>query len=335
MEKLPLVSIIVPTYNNEDTIESSLISLIKQNYSKKEITVVHDEGSVDNTKQILLKMTESFPKLIRIIFTGHVGRSQARNIGWKNCAGEIFFFADADDIYHQDYLDKAVACLLSDSKFGGVTVTGASLKFESTFVTECIEVYSKIRRKLTDGGKITPDWAWVYRRDAVESVGGFDERLNQAEDKDLYLRVKKAGYSFGIVTGINWRHTRKGNIRSYTKKSYLAGKRRILFVLKHRRIGEFFKDVVFFWILCGALLASIFFTQLFYLVLVGIAAVLGYNLVVTLKVGWNVVSNKKYLVYYPFLRALTYFASAVGHTHGFLLVCFEKITGKRIDWSRV
>ena len=335
MEKLPLVSIVVPTYNNEDTIESSLISLIKQNYPRKEITVVYDEGSVDNTKRILLKMVRDFPKLIRIIFTGHVGRSQARNIGWKDSAGEIFFFADADDVYNQDYLDKAVACLLSDSKFGGVSVTGASLKLESTFVTECIEVYSKIRRKLTDEGKITPDWAWVYQRDAVESVGGFDERLNQAEDKDLYLRVKKAGYSFGIVTGVNWRHTRKGNVQSYTKKRYLAGKRRVLFVLKYRRVREFFKDAVMFWILCVAFLASIFFTQLSYLVLIGIAAVLGYNLFVTLKVGWNVVSNKKYLFYYPFFKALTYLTSAIGYTHGFLLVCFEKITGKRIDWSRV
>jgi glycosyltransferase involved in cell wall biosynthesis len=335
MENLPRVSIIVPTYNSEDTIETSLISLIKQNYSKKEITVVHDEGSVDNTKQVLMKTAKDFPQLIHIIFTGHVGRSQARNIGWKNSTGEILFFADADDVYNEDYLDKAVACLLSDSSFGGVTVTGASLKFESTFATECIEVYSRIHRKLTDGGKIAPDWAWVYRRDAVESAGGFDERLNQAEDKDLYLRVKKAGYSFGIVPGINWRHTRKGNMQSFTKKSYLAGKRRIMFMLKHNRVGEFFKDVILFWILCGALLASIFFTQLFYLILIGIAVVLGYNLFVTLKVGWNVVRNKKYLFYYPLFKTLTYFASAIGHTHGFLLVCFEKITGRRIDWSRV
>jgi len=91
MDRNLVVSIVVPTYNNEDTIEKSLFSLTRQSYPRKEIIVVHDEGSTDKTKQILLRMVIDFPKLIRIIFTSHVGRSQARNIGWKNSTGNRFW----------------------------------------------------------------------------------------------------------------------------------------------------------------------------------------------------------------------------------------------------
>jgi len=334
MEK-PLVSIIMPAYNNEDTIERSLLSLVNQTYPKKEIIIVYDEGTSDNTKQVLMNFSKEFPKLIRVISTEHVGRSKARNLGCKNARGEIFFFADADDIYNEDYLEKAVKCLLSNSNFGGVTVTGASLKLESTFVTNCIEVYSKITRKLTDEGKITPEWAWVYRREAVERVGGFDERLNQAEDKDLYLRVKEAGYSFGFVKGINWWHTRRGSLASYLKKCYAAGKRRTLYVMKYRKIRAFFSSTLLFWVMCALILLSPISITFPCLTLTGISAFILYNLITTIKVGWNLVERKKYLFLYPLFKFLTYVATGLGYTHGFFLVLFEKISDRKIDWSLV
>jgi len=333
--KLPLVSIVVPTYNNEDTIETTLLSLTKQTHPAKEIIVVYDEGSTDNTKQILIKTSHNFPQLIRVISTSHIGRSAARNLGWKKSNGEILFFADADDIYNEDYLEKAVECLQSNLQFGGVTVTGAYLKLESTFVTECMDVHGKIQRKLFNKGKIKLDWAWVYTRETIEKVGGFDEKLSQAEDKDLYLRVKKAGYSLGIVTGVNWYHTRRGSLQVYIKNSYIGGKRRILFVLKHRKWINLFKGMISFWILLLAFLTSIFFIQLFYVLCLGIVAVLAYKLLVTLKLGWDCVQKKRYLFLFPLFGVIEYLATAIGYTHGITVVCFEKLTGQKIVWSKI
>ena len=334
MKRSPLVSIIVPAYNNEDTLEDCLLSLIKQTHPVKEIIVIYDEGSTDNTGFILSKMMEDFP-LIQFISTSHVSRSEARNLGWKNSAGEILFFADADDMYNEDYLDKAVSCLLSNPRFGGVTVTGASYTERSTFTAKCMEVYSKIKRRLVDEGKFTHSWAWVYRREAIEAVGGFDERLNQAEDKDLYLRVKEKGYLIDLVKGVNWFHRRRVNFFEYTKMCYLGGKRRTLFVLKHKTMNEFIKSVAAFWIVCLALIASIRVPFLIFLVLSGIVLLLAYKLFITLKLGWDRVERKKYLFIFPFFNTFTYIATAIGYTHGFMMVCLEKLTGRRIDWSRV
>lgn len=335
MSASPLVSIIVPAYNNGDIIERSMLSLVNQKYPKKEIIVVYDEGTSDNTKQVLSNIKDKFPHLIRVISTKHMGRSKARNFGWKSAQGDIFFFADADDIYNEEYLNKAVECLLSDPDFGGVTVTGASLKLESSLVTNCIEVYSLIVRRLTDEGKIKPKWAWVYRRDAIEKVEGFDERLSQAEDKDLYMRVKEAKYSFGFVGGVNWWHTRRGKLVPYLKKCYLAGKRRTLNLMKYRDVHAFCFSVLLFWTMCTLLLLSPLFTMFLYLALTGILAFILYNLVATARIGWSVVPNKRYILLYPFFSFLTYITMGFGYTHGFVLVLMEKLSGRYVDWSRI
>jgi len=325
--KSPSTSIIVPTYNNEDTIEACLRSLIRQTYPIEEIIVVND-GSTDKTEQILAKMAENFSPLIRVISTIHVGRSKARNLGWKNAVGNIFFFGEADAVYNEDYLEKAVKCLSADPAIGGVTLTGAPLKVESTFVTECIEVQNEIRRKLIDEGKITPSWAWVYRREAIDAVGGFDDILSQGEDRDLFIRVKKAGYSFGLVRGVNWYHRRAGGLLAYVRRCFLGGERRILYVLKNRDIGELLKSVVLPWVFLVLLIYAIFLHWL-YLILIAVSLLmlfLIYKWVSTLKVGWKSVGNKKYLFLLPIFNMLTYLATAIGYNYGAMRVCLRKLT---------
>ncbi|UCB60401.1 MAG: hypothetical protein JSW72_09935, partial [Candidatus Bathyarchaeota archaeon] len=184
-------------------------------------------------------------------------------------------------------------------------------------------------------GALSHGWAWVYWKDAFESVGGFDEHLNQAEDKDLYLRVKRAGYTFGVVTGINWHHGRQGNLPTYLKKRYLAGRRRVLFLLKHDRKFQLLRNVAAFIGFSSGIVLSVFFPIMLLVVVIGIAAMLGYSLFITVQAGWKIVQRKKYLLLYPFLKALTFFAFSFGHVHGTALVLYEKITGRHIDWSRI
>jgi hypothetical protein len=109
----------------------------------------------------------------------------------------------------------------------------------------------------------------------------------------------------------------------------------MLFVIKHRIKKDFIKNFILFWTLIVGLLSSIIVIQLFYLILIGIIILLGYELIFTLTTGWQVVPKKKYLFYFPFFKILNYFASAIGYTHGFLLICLEKLGVKKIDWSRV
>lgn len=58
---------------------------------------------------------------------------------------EVLFFADADDVYHEDYVQKAISAFGSDPKMGGVCLTGASLANKVSLVSGYLEVYSKIQ----------------------------------------------------------------------------------------------------------------------------------------------------------------------------------------------
>lgn len=323
MKKPPLASIVVPTYNNEDTIEACLRTLIKQSYPVKEIIVVND-GSTDRTLEVLSAIANEHPS-ISVISVEHGGRSKARNIGVKHANGEIIFFGEGDAIYKRDYLEKAVALMVANSKMGGVCVTGSVWKVRSTFVTECIAVESTIKQNLFKEEKLKPFYAWVYSKEAIEVIGGFDERLSQAEDKDVFLRVKNAGYSIGLVTGINWRHRRGQDTWTYLKRCYIGEKARILYILKHQRVTELLKNAGLIWLLVLTLLFAIFSPLPLYAILFVASVFMMYKLLSTLKTGWNYVKKKRYLFLLPVFSAMRYTVAAVGCTHGLMSIIFKKL----------
>ncbi len=331
MGKLPLASIIVPVYNDEDTIEVCLRTLVRQTYPVKEIIVVND-GSTDSTASVLSKMAQDYPAL-HIIHTRHGGITKARNIGIKHTRGEVVFFGEGDAIYNKNYMTKAVESLMSNPRMGGVCLTGAPWVVRSTLVTECIDVENRIKHRLLEEGKMQPYYAWIFRREAVEAAGGFDERLSQAEDKDIFLRVKKAGYSIGIVPGVNWRHRRDQDVWTYMRRNYVGGKTRILYLLKHRKVREFIQSVGWFWLLILAIPSVLIFPPFSYAILLALVLPMIYKLIFTLIFGWNLVSRKRYLFLNPLLSAIRYVSTAVGYTYGLIIVFFKKLAKKTVDWS--
>lgn len=91
----PLISVIIPTYNRENTITRSIDSVLNQNYENIELIIV-DDRSDDNTKDIIEKYTDSRIKYIYNDTDKH-GAGAARNIGIMAAAGELIAFNDSDD----------------------------------------------------------------------------------------------------------------------------------------------------------------------------------------------------------------------------------------------
>lgn len=95
-----MVSIIICTYNMVATLEKCITSCTKQQYKDIEILVI-DDGSTDNTKGLVAKLTETDTR-IRYVYQEHQGQSVAMNNGISQSKGEYIFFLDADD-YIYDY----------------------------------------------------------------------------------------------------------------------------------------------------------------------------------------------------------------------------------------
>ena len=114
---LPLVSVIVPVFNNGRFIGPALESLFRQTYpeERREIIVV-DDGSTDNTPEVLKKYGQD----IFHIRQEHKGIAGARNAGISYARGEFITFLDSDDLWHEERLQKVVGRFMENPRAGMV-----------------------------------------------------------------------------------------------------------------------------------------------------------------------------------------------------------------------
>ena len=91
---MPKISIIVPAYNCEGTIEKCILSVINQSFLDWELILI-DDGSIDNTREICRRYADSIK--IFLYSQQNSGVSSARNFGIKKATGEYLLFVDSDD----------------------------------------------------------------------------------------------------------------------------------------------------------------------------------------------------------------------------------------------
>jgi len=326
-DETPLVSIILATYNNEETIVPCLSSLVNQDYSPKQIIVIND-GSTDRTGEFI----KNFQGIELITSKYPSGWASARNRGLSRSNGQVIFFAEGDAIYHTDYVSKAVECMKEDEKIGGVQVMGSPWKIRSTIVTESIEIENNLQYKRISEGKIKPFYSWIFRKSALDSIRGFDETLKQGEDKDIFLRIKQEGFSIGLVPGKHWGHRRNEGIFSFSKKSILRGKTRILFLFKHKKVKETIRNIAPFWTSLFFLIYSFVNPSIFFSVL--LLSILVFTILTarSLILYWSCASQKRYLIMLPFFKINRHIMFAIGYTWGIIKYMYGKILGKKIDW---
>lgn len=102
-----MVSIIVPVYNAQNSLERCLMSIIRQGYQQWELILV-DDGSQDDSLEIC-KRYSNMDSRIQVIHTDNCGVSSARNTGMENAQGEYIVFVDSDDMIHPDFLSECLS----------------------------------------------------------------------------------------------------------------------------------------------------------------------------------------------------------------------------------
>jgi cellulose synthase/poly-beta-1,6-N-acetylglucosamine synthase-like glycosyltransferase len=328
----PLVSITVPTYNNADTIARCVVSLASQEYAPVEVIVV-DDGSTDGTGDVVRGLQSKHPN-IRLVRTDHSGASHARNVGIRESAGLVFLFADGDAVYARDYLTKSVAQLLADPGMGAVCVTGTNWIVKNTFVSRGIALEYEMKQRFLNSGKWKPYFAFVYTRKAIEQVGGYDEKLFQGEDKDLFNRVKNAGFRIGLVKGFSWFHRYPQDLRSLMSRSYRGGKQRVVYVAKRKMYGELLRRTVGLWGLIILVAISPFVPEGYLLLVSVIALAYSYKLALDVRDGWG--KGKLFdLLTLPVVSAVRYLTTAGGYSKGSLVYTLRRARHLETGWADV
>lgn len=112
------VSVLVPVYNAQDTLEDSLNSLLRQTYQDLEILCV-DDASDDDSWQILQRFAVD-PRIVTIRLDENMGQAHARNVALSHAHGELIAFLDSDDSLSEDAIERSVEVFQRYSKTGCV-----------------------------------------------------------------------------------------------------------------------------------------------------------------------------------------------------------------------
>jgi glycosyltransferase involved in cell wall biosynthesis len=177
----PLVSIIIPTYNNVHTIYHTLESCFNQTYTNIEIIVI-DDGSTDDTKTILEPYIQK--KQITYIYKINGRAASARNVGLAYAKGEFIQFLDADDILLPEKISIQIEYLLRYSDISGVYCDYFIIKQNKTLHYKSPKPIGNLYDFILDSAFILPIHAPLIRN---KNLTQFNELLQQNEDRAFWL----------------------------------------------------------------------------------------------------------------------------------------------------
>ncbi|MEJ2216106.1 MAG: glycosyltransferase [Gemmatimonadota bacterium] len=192
----PLVSVIVPAYQQRRWVAEALDSVLAQTYPRIEVIVV-DDGSTDGTGDLV---RDRFGDAVRVVRQANQGLAAARNAGLALARGELIQFLDADDRLAPDKIALQVQALAGHPEYDVAYCDYAFFpdtppRARRGVPTPPAEGSGELLERLLEGNFIASHAA-LLRRTALRDVGGFDPALRGAEDYDLWLRLAVSGCRF-------------------------------------------------------------------------------------------------------------------------------------------
>lgn len=187
-----MVSVIIPSYNREKTIERAVMSVLNQTYKDLELIVV-DDCSKDNTVEVLKSIKDDRFKIIEL--EKNSGACVARNVGVENAQGDYIAFQDSDDEWLLDKLEKQMAIFEKekvDLVFCAFNRFGLGKNFTCPKLSEGIVE----RKTLLEDSRISTQ-TLVGKKECFENVK-FDPEMPRLQDYDITIRLSKK-YSIYFV----------------------------------------------------------------------------------------------------------------------------------------
>ena len=180
---LPLVSVVTPSYNGAKTIVETIESVLAQTYPHIEYIVV-DDGSTDNTKEILSPYTSKLSILRQV----NSGQSAAVNYGWSISKGVFLMYISCDDKILPHAIERLVGYALSDSTLDCIYPSYQLIDSNSAIIRTIYPAdfdTSRVKLEL----ECPPGPGCLFRRTLFEDVSGWNVNYRQVPDYDFWLRT--------------------------------------------------------------------------------------------------------------------------------------------------
>jgi glycosyltransferase involved in cell wall biosynthesis len=228
-------SVIIPLYNRPDEVAELLASLCQQEVAPFEVIVVEDGSTISSKEQVM-----AFSKMVNLtyVFQENTGQGFARNHGMAVASGDFFVFFDSDCVVPPTYFSALSKAILAENldAFGGPDDAGQNFSpFQKAmnFSMTSLLTTGGIRGKMRNAEKYQArGYNMGFSRRVFKAVGGFLDP-NRAEDVEISIRIKKAGYKLALVKDAFVYHHRKNTLQSFLKQSFQFGSNRVFITRYH------------------------------------------------------------------------------------------------------
>lgn len=203
------VSVIIPTYNRESYLKCAIDSVLRQSCQDFEIIVV-DDGSTDNTRELVSKYIEDFPEKISYFYQENRGPAAARNKGIREAHSEYIGFLDSDDEWLPEKLEKSLR-FLKVNNFDWVATASYKIGLDHKDMElrlidgRFLDSLNSKRLNLLKNGLFFFSSLPLYLPSVLlkaicfKQTGLFDESFKVGEDTDLWLRLEESKFAGGYL----------------------------------------------------------------------------------------------------------------------------------------
>jgi len=218
-----MISVIVPTLNEEKYIEMSLKALKNQDYNGKYEIIVADGNSKDGTVKIAKNYAD------KIVSVKKRGIGAGRNAGAKAAKGDILTFVDADTILLPNTL-KEIESAFKKKSLVVLSVVTLPMDYSLKSLLSWWFINTVSKNSCKYGKALMPGYCLSCRKETFDKIDGFNEELKSGEEIDMSLRMNKHGKAEMLDTTLAFTSTRRlkkwGPTYSAYKyfKGYILGK---------------------------------------------------------------------------------------------------------------
>jgi len=188
-KKVPVLSIIMGTYNSEKYISEAVDSILKQTFTDFEFIIV-DDGSVDKTASILKNFCQKDSRIKVLWQKENIGLARSLNRALNIAKGKYIARMDADDIALKERLEREIEFLEKNEDY---SIVGTGCYFLNSkgeiFGEKIFPIYDKdIKKELLKGNAFLHSSVMI-KREIMAKFGGYDEKFKFSQDYDLWLRM--------------------------------------------------------------------------------------------------------------------------------------------------